>query len=337
LNGTIIMILITCTIATFAAQKGGKNISLSEASNAEKSELENDERILISVSNPENVEELINLSTILKSRDNKKGLFALNIITNDTASTEDHNKAKKILDKAVTTASATDIQLNQILRYDINIVNGVTGVIKEHNITDLVLGLHVKTGISESFLGKLTEGILTRCNTTTFVYKPAQPISTIKRHIIIAPPDAEKEIGFPFWLLKIWNISRNTGATLTFYGNDKTTKVIKEIHEKYPIEADFRIFDDWDDFLILSRDVKSDDNLVIIMSRTNKTSYHANMTKVPGYLNKYFQPNSFMLVYPMQTGVTDDETIDLNNPSLLEPIERLDEIGKQIAKLFRKR
>jgi hypothetical protein len=89
------------------------------------------------------------------------------------------------------------------LRYDINPTNGIIGIIKEQNISDLVLGLHVKKGISESFLGKLTEGILTKCNTTTFVYKPIQPISTIKRHIVIVPPNAEKEIGFPFWLSKM--------------------------------------------------------------------------------------------------------------------------------------
>ena len=31
------------------------------------------------------------------------------------------------------------------------------------------------------------------------------------------------------------------------------------------------------------------------------------------------------------------KTIDLNNPSLKEPIEKLDEIGKNIAKLFRRK
>jgi len=54
-------------------------------------------------------------------------------------------------------------------------------------------------------------------------------------------------------------------------------------------------------------------------------------------LNKYFQGNSFILIYPMQQGVVDNEEIDLNNPSLIEPIEKLDEIGKNIMKLFRRK
>lgn len=335
LNGTIIMILITCTIASFAAQKGGKNISLQESSVVESENVEDSERILIPISNPETIDELINLSLILKSKGNKKGLFALNVVTND--SSESNNQAKKLLDKAVFTASASDIQLNKLLRYDINPTNGIIGVIKEQNISDLVLGLHVNKGISESFLGKLTEGILTKCNTTTFVYKPIQPISTIKRHIVIVPPNAEKEIGFPFWLSKIWNIPKNTGARIVFYANESTLAYIKKIHLKHPIEADFKIFDDWNDFLIISRDIRTDDNLLIVLSRANKLSYHVNMSNIPTYLNKYFQGNSFILIYPMQQGVVDNEEIDLNNPSLIEPIEKLDEIGKNIMKLFRRK
>lgn len=337
LNGTIIMILVTCTIATFSAQKGGKNISLNELSIIEKNDSETTERILIPISNPDTIEELIHLCTIIKSKDNKKGLYALHIMNNDTIEPDTDIRAKKMLEKAVITASSTDIQLNKILRYDINIINGITGVIKEHKITDLVLGLHIKKGISDTFMGKLTEGILSKCNTTIFIYKSVQPISTIKRHIVIVPPNAEQVIGFPFWVSNIFNIAYNTGAKLIFYASEKTINVIKSRLSRHPIEAIFKILEDWNDFLIISRDIKIDDNLVIVLSRVSKPSYNENMTKIPGYLDNYFQSNSFILLYPMQIGVKDNETIDLNNPSLTEPIEKLDEIGKNITKLFRRK
>lgn len=339
LNGTIIMILVTCTIASFETQKGAQNISRAENADIEDESQEPDERILIPISNPETVDELIHLSALIKSKKNKKGLYALNIINNNNSTSEpkENKKARKILENAAITAAATDIHLTELLRYDLNIVNGITSVIKEHSITDLVLGLHIKKGISESFLGNLTEGILAKSNITTLVYKPAQPISTIKRHFIVLPENADKEVGFPFWLLKVWNISRNTSAKLMFYGTKQTLQIIRDIHVKHPIEADFFVFDDWNDFLILSRDIKIDDNLIIIMSRKNKPSYHANMNNVPKYLNKYFTENSFILVYPMQIGAGQINNMNLNNPSMLEPIEKLDEIGKTIAGLFKRK
>jgi hypothetical protein len=91
-----------------------------------------------------------------------------------------------------------------------------------------------------------------------------------------------------------------------------------------------------DDFLIFSRDIKPDDGLIIIMSREKKISYQNNMKNIPNYLNKYFINNNFILVYPMQSGVN-EEGVDLNNPSLMEPIEKIDEIGKTIARLFRRK
>ncbi len=246
-------------------------------------------------------------------------------------------QAKKILSKAAVTASATDNLLHELLRYDLNIVNGITSVVKEHKITDLILGISINKGISNSFLGNLTEGILTKCNTTTLIYKPAQPFGTIKRHIIIVPENAEKEIGFPFWLIKVWNIARNSGAKLLFYGTSETLKFIKEVQLKHPIECEFEGFNDWDDFLILARNFHQNDNLIIILSRKDKSSYHNSMTKIPSYLNKYFKDTSYILIYPMQAGVIDTSKIDLKNPTFIEPLEKLDEIGKTIAKIFRRK
>lgn len=332
LNGTIVMILLTCTIASLEAQKGGKNISLKETAPDGEEDFEKRERILIPISNPDTIDELITISSILKSKENKKGLYALNIVENDNADTA--SVGKKLLEKAGISAAGADISLNTLSRYDINTANGIVGVVKEHKITDLVLGLHQNKKISESYLGRITDSVLSRCNTTTFIYKPVQPLATIKRHIVVIPENAEKEFGFPFWLSKVWNIPKNTGAKLIFYANEKTTEYIKKIQHKHPIEADFKIFEDWDDFLIISRDVKSDDNLLIILSRINQVSYHPNMINLPSYLNRYFQNNSFIIVYPEQHVA--DET-DLNNPSLVEPFERLDEIGKNIIRLFRRK
>lgn len=337
LNGSILTILFTCTIASFVAQKGAKNIALADANNeSSDEESEYTERILIPISNIETTDELINLGVTIKSKKNKNGLYALSIVDNNLAEDTAENKnAQKILNKASVIASSTDNYLNELLRYDLNIVNGISSVVKEHKITDLILGLHIKKGISDSFLGHLTEGILTKCETTTMIYKPAQPFGTIKRHVIIVPKKAEKEIGFLFWISKVWNIARNSGAKLVFYATDDTTKIIKQIHAKHPVEAEFNTFVDWEDFLVLARNVQSNDNLIIVLSRKDKLSYQNAMSKIPGYLNNYFKDNSFILIYPLQSGIA-DTGLDLKNPAFIDSLEKLDEIGNSISKIFKR-
>ncbi len=337
LNGTILMILVTCTIASFVAQKGAKNIALSEDLKSSSNDVETDERILIAINQENNVEELVNLGITIKSKQNKKGLFALHIIDNDESNNNDEKKGKKLLQKAGQIAAATDNKLQELLRYDMNLVNGITSSLKEQRITDLILGLNNEKGISDGFFSNLTLGILSKSNPTTLIYKPTQPFGTIKRHLVIVPEKAEKEIGFPFWIIRTWNIARNSGAKLIFYTNPDTQKVIKAIQAKHPIECSFKEFQDWDDFLILSRDIQADDNLIVVLSRKDKPSYNSAMPRIPAHLNKYFEDYSYILIYPMQVGVGETSMMDISNPTILEPLEKLDEIGKTIAKIFRKK
>lgn len=306
LNGTILMILVTCTMASFSAQKGAHNIAMNDVSEEKEGTGEHQERILIPVSYEKNVTELVNLSTAIKSKKNKNGLFALNVINNQASDDKAFKQSKKVLNMAVTTASATDNVLQDLLRYDLNVANAIISVIKEQGITDLVLGLHQGKGVVSSFLGNMTEAILGQSNVTTLIYRPIQPIATVKRHLVVVPARAEKEVGFPMWVNKVWNIIHNSGAKVVFYASEDTMVYLKEMYKKRPIEAEFSSFDDWDDFLIMSREIKSDDTLWVVMSRRERLSYHANMSRIPNYLNKYFQSNSFVLVYPIQAGETNN-------------------------------
>ncbi|MCW0484693.1 cation:proton antiporter [Gaoshiqia sediminis] len=341
LNGTILMILVTCTIASFVTQKGAQNIALSESSSEEEQPENDGERILIPFSNAANVNELVNLSTTVKSKNKKGKLVGLNIITTGQFNEKIEKEAHKIIESAVKAAAATDNLLHPLVRYDLNVVNGIANAVKEHKITDLIIGLHEKKGISDSFLGNLTTGILTKCNTTTLIYKPFQPLATIKRHIIVVPENAEKEFGFFFWLLRVWNIGTNTGTKLVFFASEETTAFLKQMQEQHPVDAEFNIFSDWDDFLILSRHVRKDDNLMIVMSRRTHPSFKEFMLKVPSYLNKYFGENNYILVYPMQLGVADHYAANLSNPSFMEPllehVERLTEFKKLISGFLKKR
>lgn len=336
LNGTILMILVTCTVASFVAQRGAQALAIEESKDNTSEDKDDDEKILMPVNDLSLVDEQINFGIIIKSKKNKRGLFALNIVAQSEADDRAAKNAKKILEKAAVAGAATDNNIRDLMRYDLNIVNGITNVIKEHIITDLVLAVNKEKSMSANFLSNLNDGILARTNVTTLIYRPSQPLATIKRHIVIVPEKAEREIGFGFWLIKIWNIARNSGAKIIFYAPHPTLQIIKEVHAKHPIETEFKEFSDWDDFLILSRDINKDDDMFIVMSRRNRPSYHAKMERIPMFLNKYFNQNNFILVYPIQTGV-DGSSLDLKNASILEPMERLDEIGKTLTGLFKRK
>lgn len=304
LNGTILMILVTCTIASFAAQKGAHNIAAQDISDKEENKKES-EHILIPVSNEKTVEELVNLSLAIKSPQNKNGLFALKVIDNHHSDEKALKQSRRVLQTAVNTAAATDTRMKDLLRYDLSISNAIASVVKEREITDLVVGLHKEKDIPAAFLGHIVESVLAESSVSTFIYKPAQPISTVRRHLIIIPELAEKEIGFNQIIFRLRNVTQNTGAATVFYGSEATLNALKKLLAKKSGEASYIEFNDWDDFLIVFRDIKPDDTMWIILSRKEGLSYAPAMARIPKYLNKYFQANSFVLAYPVQAGMNE--------------------------------
>lgn len=337
LNGTILMILVTCTHASFVAQKGASVLALEENTKDEGTEETKTEKILIPINYPENIEELINLGTTIKAKKSKNSLLALNIVPSDSQDATKEKAARKLLEKASVIAAGSDNHLTELIRYDSDIVNGITNVVKENKATDLVMGLHKQHGISDSFLGKLTEGILKNCNITTFIYKNVQPINTISQYLTVIPENAEKEIGFAFWLLRIWNIGVNTGAKLVFYGTNDTLDYIRQVQKMQEISVSYVPFADWDDFLIISRDLKSNDALVVVLSRKNGKSFDPIMKKLPKYLNNYFQSNNYLLIYPMQEGFDHPENSDPLDSTSLNPTDQFISFKTTISRLFGKK
>ena len=190
-----------------------------------------------------------------------------------------------------------------MIRYDLNTANAMTSVICENYITDMVLGLHQHHAIPADFLGKITDGILCANGVNAYIYKPQQPLATIKRHLIVIPPHGEYESGFTTTLQKLKNMMLNLGVETIFFCNDDTKKAINSIIGKEAKEMKFKSFNNWEDFLILFRETKTNDCMWIILSRKDGVSYQPIMPKIPRYLNKYFQQNSFILIYPKQANM----------------------------------
>ncbi|MBP7504592.1 MAG: cation:proton antiporter [Prolixibacteraceae bacterium] len=342
LNGTVIMILITCTIASFVTQKSAQQTVLGEITTDEMpGEADMEEKVLIPLGNIDNVEELVNLSVTVKSNARSGVLIGLNIINNMQQNLAAEKNALRLMEKAQKVASATENTLLPLVRYDINLVNGISSVVKENKVTDLIIGLHEKRGITDTFLGDLTNGILNTCNTTTLIYRAVQPLSTIRRTIVYVPDNAEKEIGFPYWLVKIWNIGRNTGSDLIFYGAAEIMQLLQRIHFKHPVTAEFRTYNDWDNFLALSKEVRRNDNLVFVLSRKDYPSYHPLMAQIPLFINTYFSTQSFTLVFPMQSGVAEEVQFNATSPSMYEPLsgafDKGDDLLRIVTRLFRKK
>ncbi|HXR83433.1 MAG TPA: cation:proton antiporter [Hanamia sp.] len=342
LNGTILLILISCAISSFVVEKASHNLALKEAEEASENE-DNSEKILISLAYPDTVSELIDFGLMLKPKKSNIPVYVLNIISDETNNETGHFTGKKMMDNAVKQAAATEDKIIPLTRYDVNISNGIIYTIKEQNITDVLIGLH-KDGDQNNFLGPVTENILSKSWETIFIYKPVQPFNTLKRMVVIITPNAELEPGFNHWFTRISTIAKAGGLPLHFFANDLTIEELKKFNSQSasPVVAAYTTFAHWEDFLIMSRELKQNDFFVIVSSRKGHISYNENLEKLPYYLAKYFTSNSFIIIYPKQ--FESDQTLNEKEHSdnfileaIADKVQVVNKAGSYISRMFKKK
>lgn len=303
LNGTIFMILVTCTIASFATEKAARKlVRLQDQLDDKLSEEKLADRILVPLYNPDTLKHLMELALLLKVDKSREPLYALTISNTNAAHLTSEEKAKKILERAAKIASGADNAVRMINRNDTNVTSGIIQTIKENHITEVVMGLHHKNSFADSFLGDKTDNLLKATNQMILIYHAMQPVSTIKRIVVAVPPKAEFEVGFVKWYDRVKNICKQIGAKASFYAHSETLEQIRVLakRNKFGVETEFCELEDWDDFLVMTGVISDNDLFVVVSSRKSSISYDPSFEKLPTHLSKYFSKNSYIILYPDQ-------------------------------------
>ena len=337
LNGTIVLILFTCIISSFATERAARKLAMNEAQLDAEDKKNIPEKILIPVANPETIEELINLSLVIRDSKQRNNLMALNVINDNSSSEQLESRGKRNLERAAMIAASADVSLTQISRYDLNIASGIIHTAKEYEVTDVIIGLHHKVNIVDSFFGNLADSLLKGLHREVMIAKFLMPVNTLRRIIIAVPPKAEYEAGFQKWVGHFCRMASILGCRAHFFANEQTLGYLQQlVKNKYGLTmTDFSHLDDWDDLLLLTGQVNYDHLLVIISARRGSISYDTAFEKLPAQLGKYFSNNSLIILYPDQLGEP-QEALSFSNPRGSNESQHYEKVGKWFYKWLKK-
>ena len=86
LNGTILLILVTCVVSSFITEYAAKRIVMDRAVEVVSEKIQKKEKFLIPLANPRTLEQLVGFSLLLRDKKDKDSLVALNVINDDNDS-----------------------------------------------------------------------------------------------------------------------------------------------------------------------------------------------------------------------------------------------------------
>ncbi len=336
LNGTILMIFITCTVASFSAQRAAHKISMSEVIDLTDDD-DQDHRLLIPIYSEEVTDELISFAHLLTPNSENNLVSVAAIIDNESDQHAQVKRSQKLFERAMQSSAAAERVVDTCLRYDTSYTHGILNLMREYNVSDLLLDIDSNKFIKESLLKKLSHNELHNGDVTTFVYRSCQPIQTIKRQVIVVPPHAELEFGFRSWIIRVWSLLRSTGVSALVYANKESLEVIAGINKGVPVPIETRDFASYKDLLIVAKELKSDDGLIFIMSKRLNPSYHESMESIHRYIDTYFTGINFVLVYPYQHGVTSGVIHDASNPASVNAVSMIEELVEGVIGKIRRR
>jgi len=341
LNGTIILILITCVVASFATEQAAKKIALTSEtdfiSEHQKNSKVQNEHILIPSLGSTGVEKLIEFSTLIKDKKSANPISILTVVPNDQEAEQNISIAKNKLQNFVKTASASETKLNLIATIDHHQSSGIARTSREIMADVIILDWPEKSGLTHRFIGERMENILIGVEKTIFICNLHKSLVSHKRIVVVAPPLSERESGFGLWLKKLATLSNELSIPLVCLGNVATHEGIrKEIASaRLNVTAQYKEFSDWEDFLIVSRKVEENDLIVLISTRRGSISYTKILENIPAKLDKHFTLNNKIVIYPEQNYLN-EELENLRSGPISAGIETVQKIGKGIGNIFKK-
>jgi hypothetical protein len=338
INGTIILILITCLASSFMTERAGRKLAIAEKDTDYKTE-KRTEKILVPLTNNEGINRLIDLALILKNPKSNEPLYPLSIVEDDLDADEKLNGSRKLLASISEQVAAMDKKMEVLKKVDLNIVDGIVRTAKAYSITDIVLAYQTNSNSANFIFGSKADQLVSKADQFTVVSKILQPFSTFQKVVVLLTPNAELEKNFKRTCLKINRILKQVGEDSIVYGVSNSIEQFKNlINDKNSDNYDYMVTDDFENLDFLEK-YRSDDNLYLILnSRKQTVSYDYHIDNLPKELHKNFEYTSFIVMYPemVDLNYSTNEYIEVGNIAMQENFDKIMQVKDKVKEIFKR-
>src|SRR5690606_35360493 len=340
LNGTIVLILITCIVASIATESASKKVVLAGEQDVveEDKDMLRDEHILVPIANLNNMEILLDFATMIKNKKSPHPVTILSVVPNNELAEANLKKARKNLDSTAKYASGSEIEVNMMATIDYNIAGGISRASREIIADSILLGWPSQVGIIEKMVGEKTESNLNRTDINIFMCHFGKPFVSNDKITLVCPPMAEDEKGFSYWLTKVGQLAIELTLPVVCIANARSESAVTSFLKKSKINCNIRFVNhtDWDDLASLRGYISDTDLLVFVSARAGEVSYNREFDGIPKKLARKYENNNRILIYPSRrpTSVFDNYD-EVSAMSTNRGYTRLQRMGKGLGSILK--
>ncbi|HZL08748.1 MAG TPA: cation:proton antiporter [Prolixibacteraceae bacterium] len=341
LNGTILLILVTCLIATLVTENASRRILTSEKDEPVlKNSISEDEHIMMPIANLSNMELLLELAIFIKNKKSLNPITILSVVPNNEEAEKNLIIARKNLQSLVKMASATETKINLIATIDHNIAGGIIRASREIMADTIIIGWPGKTGLIERFIETKTASIISRTSKSVYVCQFKYPLVSHKKLVVVCPPLGELEHGFGIWISRVTALSKELSLDIFCYCNSKSKEAVASHlkQHKLSLSITFSVQFELSDLELLHQHVLPEDLFIYIAARRASVSYDICMENIQEKLERQFSSTSKIIIYPRSYHIDSKYTEygDINSEPLNQGFEKFQKIGKDLGNLLKR-
>jgi Kef-type K+ transport system membrane component KefB len=317
LNGTILMILVTCTVGPWVVERYGRRLALQEERKPYRPS-EAPQRILVPIAPPERADALLELALLVRAPGAEEPLLPLTVVPGDGRGAAGQvAKAEKMLRHAVVYASGADVPVVPLTRVDHHLAGGIVRGMAESRTTTLVAGWDGRRSRRAGILSDVLDQILERTEQLILVLKGEQPLNTARRMVLILPPYIDRSRGF-FDAVRTLKLAANRlGVEILGLTVGEETGPYREALEAVKPEVPITLdpIAGWEAFPArLKTKVREGDLVVALSARRGTVAWDRELDRLPRRLADLVGGESLLVVYPCEVELAPTRTGDGGAP-----------------------
>ncbi|MBQ9789520.1 MAG: cation:proton antiporter [Lentisphaeria bacterium] len=303
LNGTIVMILISCAIGCYYVDRFGRKIMTTANTENSADEENNHQRIMVAVANPERAASLMQLSFFLRNKKIAGDIFPVKIIKEmeDDKLKNEIADSEKLLNSCVEQAVSLEMKVTPGIRLAANLSDGLVRTGKEYRADLLIFGWNKQVSLQSKIFGTLTDRLISECQARLLLCRLFNPLNVTQKVYLPIPemgfrrPDLKNLIG------DAKQLCSQIGAALHII-----------VSEEFPAESE-------EDFMALApqcnlewkkikswgkyesefvKSLKADDLLIIPLDRRESVLWRPRFDRMAEEISEKYPDLNLLLAYP---------------------------------------
>lgn len=306
LNGTILMILVTCLIGPYITQIYGRRVATADSLAVFKPG-EAPQRIMVPLANPQTAQGLMDIAFMLRQKNSTEAIFPISVVREAHDVPRRVAQAERLLGHAVVVAAEADVPSIPLTRVDRNPASALIRAATEQRISDIVIGWNGQSPAPQRIFGGIIDRVVDQAPQQVLVCRLEHAVNTTRRMVVVLPQFIEYNPGFYKAVQTLKQLSEQLGVKVIVLAVQadviRLEQRFSEVEGK--MDTTFIGVTSWRALLqLLDQETTHDDIVIVFSARSGTVAYDPFLDRLPGELgDRHF---SFIALYPSRLMLADE-------------------------------